>query len=511
MAEKQYLVKGDTIALPAVGEPIVLPMGTLSVTRMEGTEVSMAYSYVDNGQTHTLHCEDVDLAKGPLTVGKGSDRSLIFPDVNELVDATSKTGYAGLSRLQATISLNTEGKPVYTHGGTNPIRNPGYVSPPEMVTAILPEDGSGGGFTHENREGNPRTSNEDRGLAQRAVPLKDAAAKEFLSKTYDNIILPATKNFAGGSTLSIAMRTKDQHFACTYVGDSPMFMVVQDDSTKKIRLMQIGVPHNGFGRMVQAEYAKMDLMAPTSMAQIVPFLESNLPELLKKQHSSAREVAGITHGLGRMGNPVMYPEFHIPDHIVVDPKEWCGNGTTFKGIMVCSDGIDHGVESGDVQAALTKLFALKAQPSPAEISEAAVMAARPYTRDNITAMVLPAEGRAGDLIAVADGNTKTAEVAHVAIKVLREQCQNKFMPYMVKKDSQYRVSLQGNTVSSENAHSWLDGLSQTLRQYDPAHAHQMGTHVVRDTLIIKNPTNAVRSWLDGYIREQMKCADLGRI
>jgi hypothetical protein len=136
-----------------------------------------------------------------------------------------------LSRKQAEIRLDSSGQIIYQHLGSNPIANPwaaqaGGVTQ-EMVQALPAEAGSGAGFTHENREGNPRAGNEDRGLAFAGKPLSDSEALADLHRAVTEKIAPQTAGHPGGSTLSIAMRTRDGHIACALLGDSPIYVVGQ--------------------------------------------------------------------------------------------------------------------------------------------------------------------------------------------------------------------------------------------------------------------------------------------
>jgi|GEM_PF-6260919 len=507
----EWLTKGSTIPLPAEGKSFEQPLGNLDITRVDGTRVSLAFRYTDDGVEHTITCADHDLAVEPLTLGKTPDKTMQLPDKSQLVDAANQDRYTRMSRLHATIFLE-HGVPTYRHEATNQVRNPDYALPPEMVAAIPPEAGNGGGYTHENRvPNNTRSGNEDRGLAHRGLPLKDDAAIEYLRRTVAEFIVPQTHTHRGGSTLSIAMRTKDKHFACSFLGDSPIYILAQHKTTGEMDLLQVGLPHTGYAHKMKEGFAKMDLLPPMNFNYAKEFIATNAPALAAQINVQEPGIVGITKCLGQMGNARQDPDKHVSEQMLIKPDEMCPSEYNFKGIMVCSDGVYYGVEYKLVQKALTELFAKDAKPSPEVISETVVNAARPYSNDNITATMLPAEGKAGDLIAVADGNTGTAEVAELAIRGLRAQCENKFVPYTVKKDKQYRISLQGNLVEPGAARQWLELLAANFRSYDTEHAFQMGTRVVRETLVVTNPTNKVRNYLDSIIRGQNASADRGLI
>jgi hypothetical protein len=137
-----------------------------------------------------------------------------------------------------------------------------------------------------------------------------------------------------------------------------------------------------------------------------------------------------------------------------------------------------------------------------ELSEAAVRAAQPFTTDNITAMMLPVQGKPGDLIAVADGNADTAEVADVAIKTLRDRCLDKVVLNIESKGEEYHISLKGDLVKPDDARAFLDGLAAALRESFPDKKEKMAITVSAGRLVITNPTDDMKSYLDGLIKER---------
>lgn len=124
---------------------------------------------------------------------------------------------------------------------------------------------------------------------------------------------------------------------------------------------------------------------------------------------------------------------YSPEFRAITPHKHLPEGFQFKGMMVCSDGVQLFDENNHLtreaaEKALSVLFANNNTPDPQEIAQAMVRSAMPdpndphfkHSNDNITAVFLPAGGKG--LIAVADGNNGTAKVAITALDVLHEQC-----------------------------------------------------------------------------------------
>ena len=101
-------------------------------------------------------------------------------------------------------------------------------------------------------------------------------------------------------------------------------------------------------------------------------------------------------------------------------------GYEYQGVIICSDGVEPAIKNGEITKALKQLYDRKTNASPSDITHAIVTAAKPFNKDNITAMMLPntQEVQAGATIAVADGNSGSAAVAEKALTKLKEKCTN---------------------------------------------------------------------------------------
>lgn len=494
------LNKYDSIPLPPQGRSIAYALGCLEIDRIQGTRVSVTYRYRDDAGEKAVSVKDHDLAQGPLTIGREPENTL------GLLSAGLSGPQAGqlaqwLSRKQAEIRLDPAGQIIYQHLGSNSIANPWAVQAggvtPEMVQAISAEAGSGAGFTHENREGNPRDGNEDRGLAFAGKPLSDSDALKDLHRAVTEKIAPQTACHPGGSTLSIAMRTRDGHVACALLGDSPIYVVGQH-TNGSVALFPMGLPHNVAGLKIRNAYNNAGLSLPLNMDAALQGLGSIDPSLAHeiRDPGNARHLAPIYRALGTMGSRSSGPE-HTPDMFTIDPRSDCPAGYAFKGMLVCSDGVEGGVDNRAVQNALTKLFRQNPDPSPAAIAEAAVRAAQPYTRDNLTAMMLPATAQAGDLVAVADGNTGTAEVAELALQSLKRHCLSAYRA-RVDKWSEERYAVKPEKAPPDIARAWLQDFTMNLRAAHP----QAEASIVNGRVVIPSPPPALRSDLDQAIRLQ---------
>lgn len=398
---------------------------------IDGTKVRVTYKHGGTDYPSKTH----DLATGPLTIGRGSGNGFILAPGH-------------ISGKHAQLELDS-GKPVYHNlNPTNPpfhllARQSEATPPAEKTDTVIipvtaprqtfvareptcgpmpPEGGQGGGYTHENTT--KRSENEDSGLAHRGPALEGKAAEDYLLTLIADEIVPAASNLEfGGSTLSVAMRTADRKIACAFLGDSPIYIVARHEQTGDVKLIQVGVPHNGLGiELKRKAEAKSNMpFAPTFDAMLDAADDSELRKAaaagkLEKKHAIIYRLLGPA---GKSDRDYMHC---VPDGHTIDPQALCPQGYTYKGMMVCSDGIEAGVKCGEVQKALGGCLRGDTLISPQLLAEAAVHAARRHTSDNITAMFMAAEGPAGDLIAVADGNNGTKAVAETAIATLRAAC-----------------------------------------------------------------------------------------
>lgn len=414
-SERPILKKGEPpIPLPGQHIQVQYAQGSLDIyPEQDPATVSVYFNYTANGSQNALG-GTYNLNDGALTVGRGEGKTrpntIRLPDIPEVNE---------ISRDLATISRVGD-TTYFEHEGGTPIKNPLVGPTPEIVGSIPIEGGTGGGYTHENRSAaNPRATNEDMALATSApLVLGDLEAMELMGELHEKVIIPRAKETTvGGSTLSIAMRTSDGHYACSQVGDSMFYVIAQHNETGDIKLVQVSVPHNALGLEVWKTMAKVpEAQRPIGrdLESYLTAIEPHFPELAQMCRGDPRDVPPkllkLYKNLGHTDSN------QTPEVFIVEPQEECPPGYTAKGIMVACDGFANGIWSGAVQEALKPLYANHATPDPTAVAEAAVNAARRHTSDNVTAAVLPGEG----LVAVADGNYQSTVVARMAIDSIRE-------------------------------------------------------------------------------------------
>ena len=421
--DKEWLSTGDIIPLQ---QHTTLEFNGVPV-KVEKIDGNMLhYSYVSERGSFS---SSEDLSKGTLSIGR-DPRSKLY--INDRM----------ISGNHGEIALH-EGQVVYRHlSKKNPIYNPHYVPPvadvggkayaveppvqAESHAIVAEAGGSGAGFTHENRKPeNARKSNEDVGYAGMYVPLTKENAGAFTHDLIAKEIGPALSNMRGGSTLSMAMKTADGHFVGATLGDSPVFSIMQKKDSGDIYLGQVSIAHSMIGEEVEKrlpELPKADFW-DQRLAAYNKLVGSKIAKDVADLQKAYR--TAIIKYLGKMSGRPVTAKTYAPLSFTIDPEKACPDGYVFKGILACSDGVDHGVANGDGQAALKPLFANDATPTAEAISKAVVEAALPHTSDNVTAVALTKDAAPGDMIAVADGNTQTAAVAQAAIDMIRAKVRNK--------------------------------------------------------------------------------------
>ncbi len=442
LADKDLLNQGDVIPMEN-GTTLLFKDTPVTTRGLRGTRVLVEY-VAPSGPVS----REWDLAKGPIRIGRNPVSEIYVPD-------------AVISGKHGEIKLH-RGQVVYEHlSGTNPIFNPHYSGPePEGLApdswsskvgsgevaayplaplkgqkAIAAEGGgTGGGYTEENKKpGNGRKTNEDVGYAGMYIGMDKQQGMDFSRTLIKDEIGHALKDEAAGSTLSMALKTKDGHFVVATLGDSPVLSIMQNEKTGDIYLGQISVPDTLAGGLVRGELAKYpnEVFWDKRMEVAKAGMATDFRDVL--ENVEKRFASTITKSLGSMGQEKREPSGYTPDVFAVDIQKICPPGFVSKGLLVCSDGILSGIKKGEVQKALKPLFANGANPSPGEISKAAVEAAMPHSHDNITAVALMHDAAPGNLVAVADGNTGTSAVAEAAIGHIRQKTLNK--PSPVKSDS----------------------------------------------------------------------------
>lgn len=340
----------------------------------------------------------------PLTIGRAPANILATPDD------------PAVSGNQASIGIENS-EITYTHLGRHPL------DPPTVEAVSVRPDmwyvgGDGAGVCDDNpridpatgERQNPRKNNEDRALAMPAPDLSDNAAPMFLKTVFDHIVAQ-TSHMKGGSTLSMGMRTKEGHYACAHITDSPIFLVAHNVNSNEVSLVQVSLPHNIAGATLRHELKKLNPRPKVIDLERAKALTNT---------SSLFESSAVLRGLGLMTRDKQGKDFYIPDVYLIKPAQHLKPGFECKGLLICSDGVDKGVKAGDVQTKLAELFTGNASPTPQEISRIVVDAAKEHSFDNISAVMLPENGQG--LIAVADGNTNTARVADRALDCLYERC-----------------------------------------------------------------------------------------
>lgn len=304
--------------------------------------------------------------------------------------------------MKGRISKRENGEIVYTHQSDTPA----VLQDVQPLIVIASEGGAGAGATRANHS-SERGDNFDRYTAQ-AVPEKnDAQALEFL----DDIISEAdvrTARMKAGSTLSIAMKTTDGHFACAHIGDSPLFMF-GEDKDKQAVLVPVSVPQNMNGLAVRT---KEGIRLGENIVKDPMALVAAYQQHMKKNTADRRLVEAL--GLmGRSEAALVNAELYIIDPAQLPPDvQW-------KGMLVCSDGIEPSLANRTLRATIEKNLSLGPQALAGKIADVAAQ----YGSDDITAMVLPMDGKG--LIAVADGNKGSPEVADATIECIREACKEK--------------------------------------------------------------------------------------
>lgn len=420
---QQLLKAGDTITLN-VGEVVRWGEGSLVIDQIVGKEIRGQVKDAQGNVQDFVH----DLSVGPLTMGRNRDNVLQIKNNPRA------------SRQQCSIALE-DGKIRYTHRGSNAVENPGFDSSaaeagstvslastgffPPIVTVV--DGAAGGGFSDGNLgPRNVRTSNEDRGFAGTYLELDRSDAKNFSNDLIIHELGPQLQNHPGGSTLSMALKTKDGHYTVTTVGDSPVYAMMQN-AKGEVLLKQLNSPHNRLGDAVDnwCTHNRTDLIFFEDKLKAYKNDGPSDEVRLVIENYKAQPTA-ITRRLGSMG--AVFPgSAYFPRICTFDPQ-CCPSGYEFKGMLVCSDGVENGVENGSVQKKLAVLLKDKPDATPAEISGVVVEAAKHYTTDNLTAMALLPDAPKGSIIAVADGNSGTAEVSEAIIAQLKQKALDKPQP-----------------------------------------------------------------------------------
>lgn len=303
----------------------------------------------------------------------------------------------------------------------------------------------GGGWTDIHK----RPRNDDRGLIIQIHPPENAeVAATFLKQLIETFVAPATKDIIkSGSTLSIAMAVGAGKFACAHIGDSPIYVLAQHETTKEVRFIPAVVPHNNLGdicRKIQGEDTpnsslRADEILETYSERARQWLEAN-NHRFTGNFSPEQRAKIITKNLGNAHNR---PDdeltcAHTPEISIIDAQAHCPEGFVPKAILVCSDGVEKGLaptakleetQYSGISLVLQSMLERRIPP-PSTIAEIVVDQAKGAedNRDNITATVMPIDALAGNIIAVADGNYQTAKVAETAVQCIREQCLQRLRP-----------------------------------------------------------------------------------
>jgi serine/threonine protein phosphatase PrpC len=291
---------------------------------------------------------------------------------------------------------------------------------------IQPESGAvGGGWTDGNLGAhNSRKTNEDRAIITRTSTLKDdTKAQAFLKDMITNHIVPATRDIQGGSTLSIALAMGDGKFACAHIGDSPIY-ILAENTDGDVKLVPVALRHGVDGDDCRLW---MQSLSPNQRPQGL-----NADILLEKWRETLKDSPDIllvvkryanmiTRNLGAAGT--IEDNRYTPDIYTVDAQAECPEGFSPKAILVCSDGVEKGVKKVTTPMALANVMGRN--PNAETLATAMVNHTIDHTTDNITVTVMPINAPAGNLIAVADGNYNTAEVAETAVECIREVCRER--------------------------------------------------------------------------------------
>ncbi len=388
----------------------------LTITNHGDGKVDLSITGLDGSRLPTEHLDFTTepLKSRPFTIGRieGNDWQI---------------GYsAALSKKHAEISFEN-GEVVYTHRGSNATFPFKGAPSTHIENSSSPECG---GTTNT---GSRKTQQDRAGIFATNIQNEEATWNH-IEELFTRHIIPAVakcstftptaeKKQASGSTLTLAMPTNDGKFVCASVGDSPVYMVARNIETKEIMLTLMMMPDSLQGNKVKMAWAEQhpEYAHFNNIEYLLRYMHSN-GKCTEFPNTSALFSNVITQNLMQK-YAANQSEYCIPEMRIINPKSdlppFDPSGQPMYeclGLMACSDGIVAGVAPAN--SALTYLLNKNPDATAQEMSECVVNAVKPYSGDNITAVMLPTGAKA--MVAVADGNGSSPEVAEAIIESIQK-------------------------------------------------------------------------------------------
>lgn len=291
-----------------------------------------------------------------------------------------------------------------------------------MSSAHLPPVGTlaweAGACSIENKvPGSKRTSNEDR-YGAFELPVSEAhIIARLMQYMYQARIVPdALRSPANGpgSTLSMVAHADDGRVVCGFVGDSPILMVSRNKDSGEVSVKQFFLPHNIRGLQMREVLGN----APKNR------LTEELETQARQRYSEG--IKPVARGHTKEQARILYRNIQKSDELMgmlelqaFRPQDFIGADSEYLGMLVCSDGVNKAVSKGAAERALSDAMRLQ-DLSPNDIAQTVVKAAAASgSKDNITAIFLPAG--AAQMAVVADGNLGGAGMAEKVIRDIADE------------------------------------------------------------------------------------------